>query len=144
MLCQQFQNATSKFVKSDLTRSEAGTTTPTLTRRCSCCGRLRKSNRIFLIFISPIYIRIYQAKVYAILYIYVLSPICSKSQHYCRYGIGLSWGDLIILAGNTAIGEDTSIQSVTFVKILIRMNVRIYSYQQNYTNEYQNIFILIF
>ena len=35
-------------------------------------------------------------------------------------------------------------QSVTFVKILIRMNVRIYSYQQNYTNEYPNIFILIF
>ena len=34
-------------------------------------------------------------------------------------------------------------QSVTFVKILIRMNVRIYSYQQNYTNEYPNIFILI-
>ena len=32
-------------------------------------------------------------------------------------------------------------QSVTFVKILIRMNVRIYSYQQNYTNEYPNIFI---
>ena len=30
-------------------------------------------------------------------------------------------------------------QSVTFVKILIRMNVRIYSYQQNYTNEYQDI-----
>ena len=36
------------------------------------------------------------------------------------------------------------IKSVTFVKILIRMNVRIYSYQQNYTNEYPNIFILIF
>ena len=36
------------------------------------------------------------------------------------------------------------IQSVTFVKIFIRMNVRIYSYQQNYTNEYPNIFILIF
>ena len=35
-------------------------------------------------------------------------------------------------------------QSVTFVKTLIRMNVRIYSYQQNYTNEYPNIFILIF
>ena len=35
-------------------------------------------------------------------------------------------------------------QSVTFVKILIRMNVRIYSYQKNYTNEYPNIFILIF
>ena len=35
-------------------------------------------------------------------------------------------------------------QSVTFVKILIRMNVRIYSYQQNYTIEYPNIFILIF
>ena len=35
-------------------------------------------------------------------------------------------------------------QSVTFVKILIRMNVRIYSYRQNYTNEYLNIFILIF
>ena len=35
-------------------------------------------------------------------------------------------------------------QSVTFVKILIRMNVRIYSYQQSYTNEYPNIFILIF
>ena len=34
-------------------------------------------------------------------------------------------------------------QSVTFVKILIRMNVRIYSYQQNDTNEYPNIFILI-
>ena len=39
------------------------------------------------------------------------------------------------------VGRD---QSVTFVKILIRMNVRIYSYQQNYTNEYPNIFILIF
>ena len=35
-------------------------------------------------------------------------------------------------------------QSVTFVKILIRINVRIYSYQKNYTNEYLNIFILIF
>ena len=35
-------------------------------------------------------------------------------------------------------------QSVTFVKILIRMNVRIYSYQQNYTNEYPKIFISIF
>ena len=35
-------------------------------------------------------------------------------------------------------------QSVTFVKILIRMNVRIYSYQKNYTNEYPNIFIRIF
>ena len=34
-------------------------------------------------------------------------------------------------------------QSVTFVKILIQMNVRIYSYQKNYTNEYPNIFILI-
>ena len=35
-------------------------------------------------------------------------------------------------------------QSVTFVKILIQMNVRIYSYQQNYMNEYPYIFILIF
>ena len=35
-------------------------------------------------------------------------------------------------------------QSVTFVKMLLRMNVRIYSYQQNYTNEYPNIFILIY
>ena len=35
-------------------------------------------------------------------------------------------------------------QSVTFMKILIRMNVRIYSYQQTHTNEYPNIFILIF
>ena len=35
-------------------------------------------------------------------------------------------------------------QSVTFVKILMRMNVRIYSYQQSYTKEYPNIFILIF
>ena len=33
-------------------------------------------------------------------------------------------------------------QSVTFVKILIQMNVRLL-YQQNYTNEYPNIFILI-
>ena len=33
-------------------------------------------------------------------------------------------------------------QSVTFVKILIRMNVRIYSYQQN-TNEYPDLFISI-
>ena len=33
---------------------------------------------------------------------------------------------------------------MTFVKILIRMNVRIYLYQQNYTNEYPNIIILIF
>ena len=60
-----------KYMRSDLIRSGAGTTTRTLTRRCSCCGRLRKSNRIFLIFISPIYIRIYQTKVYAILYIYL-------------------------------------------------------------------------
>ena len=35
-------------------------------------------------------------------------------------------------------------QSVTFVKIWIRMNVRIYSYEQNYANEYPNIFMLIF
>ena len=35
------------------------------------------------------------------------------------------------------------VQSVTFIKILIRMNVWIYSYQQNYTNKYPNIFILI-
>ena len=41
-------------------------------------------------------------------------------------------------------GDGGSIQSVTFVKILIQMNVQIYSYQQNYTNEYPNIFILIF
>ena len=41
------------------------------------------------------------------------------------------------------LNHDTN-QSVTFVKILIRMNVRIYSYQQNYTNEYPNIFILFF
>ena len=40
-------------------------------------------------------------------------------------------------------GDGGSIQSVTFVKILIQMNVQIYSYQQNYTNEYPNIFILI-
>ena len=38
---------------------------------------------------------------------------------------------------------NTPNQSVTFVKFCIRMNVRIYSYQQNYTNEYPNIFILI-
>ena len=38
----------------------------------------------------------------------------------------------------------TVCNSVTFVKILIRMNVRIYSYQQSYTNEYPNIFILFF
>ena len=34
-------------------------------------------------------------------------------------------------------------QSVTFVKNFIRMNVRIYSYQKDYTNEYPNVFILI-
>ena len=43
----------------------------------------------------------------------------------------------------TSLKRESSGQSVTFVKILIRMNVRIYSYQQNYTNEYPNIFILI-
>ena len=32
-------------------------------------------------------------------------------------------------------------QSVTFVLILIRMNIRIYSYQENYSNEYLNIFV---
>ena len=43
-----------------------------------------------------------------------------------------------------SIGPMCTWQSVTFVKILIRMNVRIYSYQQSYTNEYPNIFILFF
>ena len=43
--------------------------------------------------------------------------------------------------GVRSLGPD---QSVTFVKMLLRMNVRIYSYQQNYTNEYPNIFILIY
>ena len=33
---------------------------------------------------------------------------------------------------------------LTFVKILIQINVRIYSYKQNYTNEYPNIFLLEF
>ena len=46
--------------------------------------------------------------------------------------------------GNEKNDITDACQSVTFVKILIRMNVRIYSYQQNYTNEYPNIFILIF
>ena len=32
-------------------------------------------------------------------------------------------------------------QSVTFVWILIRTNIRIYSYQENYTNEYPNVFV---
>ena len=35
-------------------------------------------------------------------------------------------------------------QNVTFLKILQQMNIRIYSYQQIYTNEYPNIFILFF
>ena len=32
-------------------------------------------------------------------------------------------------------------QSVTFVKILPQTNIRIYSYQVNYTNECPNIFV---
>ena len=34
-----------------------------------------------------------------------------------------------------------SFQSVTFVMISIRMNIRIYLYQENDTNEYLNIFV---
>ena len=40
----------------------------------------------------------------------------------------------------TKIGMNSG-QSVTFVKILIQMNIRIYSYQKNDTNEYPNIFV---
>ena len=36
----------------------------------------------------------------------------------------------------------TLYQSVTFVKIWTRMNIRIYSSQKIYTNEYPNIFVL--
>ena len=61
-------------------------------------------------------------------------------------------GGLVASARVRAAVQDASLgqtghtlsQSVTFVKILIRMNVRIYLYQQNCTNEYPNIFILIF
>ena len=43
-----------KYMRSDLIRSGAGTTTRTLTRRCSCCGRSRKSNVVFLTFMFNI------------------------------------------------------------------------------------------
>ena len=39
-----------------------------------------------------------------------------------------------------AATRTVSDQSVTFVKIFIRMNVRIYLYQQNYRNEYPKYF----
>ena len=67
------------------------------------------------------------------------------------YKVEINWWNL--RKGNNLTNYDSVVfelhsqylkQSVTFLKILIRMNVRIYLYQQNYTNEYPNIFILIF
>ena len=72
---------------------------------------------------------------------------------------GLAYFHILIdLIGNSPWWYITSVYfSVIFIQtstpsksecdireILIRMNVRIYLYQQNYTNEYPNIFILIF
>ena len=65
---------------------------------------------------------------------YILHPTLSVAKVGKR--------DLTFENQNFYFFEQTD-QSVTFVKILIRMNVRIYLYQQNYTNEYPNIFISI-
>ena len=39
------------------------------------------------------------------------------------------------------IGQVGLVQSVTFGKILTQINIRIYLYQKNFTNEYPNIFV---
>ena len=72
-------------------------------------------------------------------------PSWMQMQEYTSYAEA-TWNKKVIQTYNECIvrsyGDPD--QSVTFVKIWIRMNVRIYSYQQNYTNEYPNIFMLIF
>merc|ERR1712016_534248 len=77
---------------------------------------------------------------------YVVScTVCDGTQNFKRYRYRYFYPVPNIFDTDTGTFFGTgSEQSVTFVKILIQMNVRIYSYQQNYTNEYPNIFILIF
>ena len=82
-----------------------------------------------------------------------------RSQHArkgrLRYDIGWNgweelerWATIYVEAAwtqdfnlNNANSPKTSAPECDIREILIRMNVRIYSYQQNYTNEYPNIFI---
>ena len=74
------------------------------------------------------------------------------SSHLCAYGTGFGMGtdsanvnlsislDEIIHISLSNINQKIAKQSVTFVWILIRTNIRIYSCQENDTNEYPNIF----